>query len=43
MEEQKYPVECESCGEMILEEDDDFGGECVECYDTPPVGFKENE
>lgn len=27
---------CESCGEPILSEEDDFNGMCAECYDTPP-------
>ena len=28
---------CESCGEPILAEDQDFNGMCPECYDTPPA------
>lgn len=31
-----YPISCEVCGELIVDEEDDFNGMCSECYDTPP-------
>lgn len=32
----EYPIDCETCGSMIADSDDDFNGMCDECYDTPP-------
>lgn len=33
---EEYPIDCECCGDMIVDEEDDFNGMCKECYDTPP-------
>ena len=32
----EYPIDCECCGELIGEFEDDFNGMCADCYDTPP-------
>lgn len=35
-EDGEYPIDCEACGDMITSEDDDFNGQCEDCYNTPP-------
>ncbi len=32
----EYPTDCETCGDMIMEEEDDYNGMCYECYTIPP-------
>ena len=34
--EEEYPISCETCGDQIFDEEDDFNGMHEECYDTPP-------
>lgn len=33
---ENYPIDCESCGCMIVDDEDDYNGMCDECYNTPP-------
>lgn len=40
---EEYPIDCEICGCMIVDEEDDFNGMCDECYDTPPSNLNDNE
>lgn len=38
----EYPISCETCGDIITDNDEDFNGMCKECYDTP-LPLNENE
>jgi DNA polymerase III delta prime subunit len=30
-----YPIDCETCGESITSDNEDFNGMCKDCYETP--------
>lgn len=36
----EYPIDCETCGCQIVDEEDDFNGICSECYNTPLSNLK---
>lgn len=41
-EDGEYPIDCETCGEQIINESDDYNGMCKLCYMTSDDSDNEN-